>query len=216
MSRTAKIFLGLSLSISVALCLLMYISQSGKKTSGKGSSKADDCQRVLETAQSSLRECQALIEQDNKSPSPAAAPDKVHENSLEAAGKPKGETTASQPAGPVPDVSMLAPLHPSPASQPAYHEAVSDFIFKTLNLSDSETLTLTDEVCALKALRGALFQDYAEGSLESQVLYEDLVTLREEVTIKMRKMLGEERYAKLRDIGGIGALGDVVDCGPTP
>ena len=82
-----------------------------------------------------------------------------------------------------------------------------------LGLTEPESAWLGEYVCAVRELREDNLSDPAErdgGELPDQ--WEQMRREREEELAGIKAVLGPDRYARLREIGGIGLLSDVLDC----
>jgi hypothetical protein len=93
--------------------------------------------------------------------------------------------------------------------------AARELVTSVLRLTSVEWDWLAEFVCAVRELRGAALTAPADGGdgSGSAEAWEELRARREAVLADIEKYLGPDRYRRLREAGGIGLLGDVVDCG---
>lgn len=89
--------------------------------------------------------------------------------------------------------------------------AFDDWAEGSLQLSNDERHGLQDYVCSLRELKERALSQVDEEQ-DSAALLEELRKQRKEILGDVKTALGEERYAKLREIGGVGLLMDATRC----
>jgi len=81
-----------------------------------------------------------------------------------------------------------------------------------LSLDDAKYDSLVQLVCAFEALRQAILDDLEDGSRSADQAWAEMASMRKQLADDTEALLGTERYAEFRAVGGIGALGGSVGC----
>jgi hypothetical protein len=96
-------------------------------------------------------------------------------------------------------------------------ESALSLIEDELGLGDEESAWLSEYVCAVRELREDSLVDLAERDAGAPAgVWEQMRQEREEALGGLAAVLGPERFERLRAIGGIGLLNDLLDCDDGP
>lgn len=127
------------------------------------------------------------------------------------------EASRSGDEGPAEDQSLPGKSAGSASDKKSRNAAVQSMFMGKLGLGDPEFERLRMLVCAFKALRASILADLADGSRSADQAWSEMASMRKELADETQALLGEDRYAGFRAVGGIGALGESVDCSsPAP
>lgn len=129
---------------------------------------------------------------------------------------PLGKTAAEGTMGSDEDQASSGKIPGQEADQKSKRATVQSMFIGKLGLSDPEFEKLKLLVCAFKALRASILADLADGSRGADQAWSEMAAMRKELADETQALLGDERYAGFRAVGGIGALGENVDCTSAP
>jgi hypothetical protein len=100
------------------------------------------------------------------------------------------------------------------AEESARDEAAASFLTRELGITPEEQSELGQYLCAIRDARG-LLADTGRESEEADAAhatYEHAREIRELTLADVESILGAERYARLRAVGGLGLLVDAAQC----
>lgn len=101
------------------------------------------------------------------------------------------------------------------AEDRARTEAAASFLERELAITPDEQAQLGEYLCAIRDARGMLARP-EEGAEGGRSTYESAREIREVTLGDVESILGAERYARLRAVGGLGLLVESADCqGPS-
>jgi len=125
---------------------------------------------------------------------------------------PQGQESAAGTKSSAEDPGMAGKSSSDEEEKMAKLATVQSMFIGKLGLSDPEFGKLKLLVCAFKALRASILADLSDGSRGADQAWSEMAAMRKELADETQALLGEERYAGFRAVGGIGALGENVDC----
>jgi len=101
------------------------------------------------------------------------------------------------------------------AEDRARTEAAASFLERELSITPDEQEQLGEYLCAIRDARGMLARA-EEGAEGGSATYESAREIRDLTLGDVESILGAERYARLRAVGGLGLMVESADCqGPS-
>lgn len=91
--------------------------------------------------------------------------------------------------------------------------AVRGLLTESLGLTADESRWVTEYVCTVRELRQQALDEMSPDGASATETVERIRAERREHLADLEEYLGAERFARLRSIGGIGLLADVLPCG---
>jgi len=99
------------------------------------------------------------------------------------------------------------------AEESARDEAAASFLTHELGITPDEQSELGQYLCAIRDARGLLANSDDGGETGgAQATYERAREIRELTLVDVESILGAERYARLRAVGGLGLLTEAAQC----
>jgi predicted subunit of tRNA(5-methylaminomethyl-2-thiouridylate) methyltransferase len=95
------------------------------------------------------------------------------------------------------------------ARRDTMRKPIGDF----LQITPQQAEWLIEYVCTVRGLRADGLQDLASGAIDFQTAADRQKSERSDALAEVEQLLGPDRYAKLREVGGLGMLGDLLCAG---
>jgi len=92
--------------------------------------------------------------------------------------------------------------------------AVRRTLSELLGIPADDVDWMSDYVCAARALRRDALAELRDADDPSDALLQPLREGRVAILSDVRARIGEEHYAAFREVGGVGILGEVLECDP--
>jgi hypothetical protein len=90
--------------------------------------------------------------------------------------------------------------------------SADDFLRDDLELTTEQASWVKEYVCALREQRTQLWRELQDSPEERPGAWEKLSRERNEAIADLKVFLGEERYQRLREVGGLGLIADAAGC----
>jgi len=127
-------------------------------------------------------------------------------------GGVEGETVPAEGTGAAKGKALTEKSAPETEDEKAGAGPIPSMFRSKLSLDDAKFDSLVQLVCAFEALRQAILDDLEDGSRSADQAWAELASMRKQLADDTEALLGTERYAQFRAVGGIGALGGSVGC----
>lgn len=90
--------------------------------------------------------------------------------------------------------------------------AIRDMVQEFLAITPEQSTWLMDYVCAVRGMRADVLVEIKEHKLGFEEAAKRQMAERQDALDDLKSMLGDEKYQKLRGVGGLGKLGDLFGC----
>ena len=91
-------------------------------------------------------------------------------------------------------------------------EGGRELVKRFFGTNEQESKWMLDYVCTVRQLRADLLDEVRQGKIDLSQASERQKVEREALLGDLERLLGPERYARLREVGGLGKLPDLVEC----